>query len=120
MFESFSELCTPAKFYLITSIIFMAIGLFFSLNIILILIKLLFIFLWTLFLNFLCSNDLTSVAWFLVILPYVFLYFSFILFFNAAVAISSSGITPGVTTGTTITPGVTSPQNFGHYTYGAV
>jgi amino acid transporter len=35
--------------------------------------KVLFILLWTWFLNYLCSKNLTGVAWFLVLIPYIFM-----------------------------------------------
>ena len=80
--NKFSELCTPAKFYLISSIIFTVFGLIYSLNILIILFKLFFMFLWTLLLNYLCSVGLGSLSWFLVIIPYVLLFLSFFFILN--------------------------------------
>jgi hypothetical protein len=46
------------KFQLITSIV-----------------NLFFVILWTIFLNYLCSKGYSSVSWFLVLLPLIFLAF---------------------------------------------
>jgi len=67
------KLCAPALLYLILSIL----GLFYVSQMIsgaLILVKILFVCLWTWFLNFLCSKGYSSVSWGLVLLPFVLLF----------------------------------------------
>jgi H+/Cl- antiporter ClcA len=50
--------------------------------------NLIFVLLWTWFLNFLCNKNLTGVAWFLVLLPFVLMFliivFAADVFFNIA------------------------------------
>jgi len=76
--ELFYSLCTQAKIYLILSIL----GLTNSKNlpssysglIIYFTIQLFFIFIWTYFLQLLCSKGYFKIAWFLVLFPIIFLF----------------------------------------------
>jgi hypothetical protein len=68
---SFQSLCTPAKIYLVLAIIFSGIALYNNVMITAVLVKLIFAFVWTYILSWLCKKDLTGVAWFLVLLPYI-------------------------------------------------
>jgi hypothetical protein len=70
--STFKSLCTPAMVYVVIGII----GIITMLGKVSILASvgnLLFMLLWTWFLNFLCSKNLTGVSWFLVLIPYVFM-----------------------------------------------
>lgn len=70
--SSFKSLCTPAMIYLVIgviSLLFM-IG---QVSIMALVVKVIFLLLWTWFLNFLCSKGYTGISWFLVVIPYVFL-----------------------------------------------
>ena len=70
--SSFKSLCTPAMIYLVIgviSLLFM-IG---KVSIVSLVVKVIFLLLWTWFLNFLCSKGYTGISWFLVVIPYVFL-----------------------------------------------
>ena len=70
-----SSLCTPATIYLSISFL----GLIFLVGKVApisLLSKVIFIGLWTWFLNFLCTRGWGGLSWFLVLLPWVFLLLS--------------------------------------------
>jgi ABC-type Na+ efflux pump permease subunit len=67
----FKELCTPAKIYLVLAVLACIIALYHHVDIIAVLIKLIFAFIWTYILSWLCKKGLSKVAWFLVLLPYI-------------------------------------------------
>ena len=69
--KDFSKLCTPAKIYFAIAIIATVIGLFNGLNFVAAFLKLLFAFVWTYVLSFLCDKGYKSISWFLVLLPYI-------------------------------------------------
>ena len=64
-------LCAPALLYLIFAIISVVIMLFHKFEILSIIVKVLFITIWTWFLNFLCSKGHTTISWILVLLPFI-------------------------------------------------
>lgn len=85
------DLCTPAHFYLVVSIIAFVIMAIqnasnsyvycvgsYSCNtpsiISLFIFKLIYIIFWTWLLNIICKSGYTNVAWFLVLIPYVLLF----------------------------------------------
>lgn len=70
----FSKLCTPAFIYFFVSFIYLIINSLTNFNIMNIIIKLFFIILWSLFLNFLCSNGYTIISWLIIILPFFILF----------------------------------------------
>ena len=69
------KLCTPAKVYLVVSVVSVLIALFRRSPVTTVLVQFLFVLLWTFALNWLCSKGYKNVSWFLVILPYVMLFF---------------------------------------------
>jgi hypothetical protein len=69
--KNFSKLCTPAKIYFAIAVIAAIIGLFNGLPIILALTKLVFAFIWTFVLGWLCDKGYSSISWFFVLLPYI-------------------------------------------------
>uniref|UniRef100_A0A6C0ATQ1 Uncharacterized protein n=1 Tax=viral metagenome TaxID=1070528 RepID=A0A6C0ATQ1_9ZZZZ len=73
---SFTQLCTPALIYLIIAIIGMVFSLM-TMNAMSIVVNLVFIGIWTWFLNFLCTKGYKTISWFLVVAPFVFLIFMF-------------------------------------------
>jgi hypothetical protein len=76
--STLGNLCTPAKLYLALSVIaliFVAIN---SFSFITIIIKLIFIALWTFLLNWICSKGYTTISWILVLLPYVLFILMFL------------------------------------------
>ena len=66
-------LCSPAVFYLVCAIISLLIGINLQFDILSLLAKGFFIFIWTMFLNYLCESGHSSVSWLLVFLPFIFL-----------------------------------------------
>lgn len=71
MRKEFSKLCTPAKIYFAIAIIASIIALFNGFTIISVAVKLLFAFIWTILLAWLCDNGFKTLSWFLVLLPYI-------------------------------------------------
>jgi len=73
MFSSkeFEKLCTPAKIYFALAILSILLGLFTGFHFMAVLGKLIFAVIYTFILGWLCSKGWKSLAWFLVLLPYV-------------------------------------------------
>jgi len=70
-FTSPKTFCVPAMIYLLLSII-STLLMAWNVSFFTITIKIIFVLLWATFLNYLCSNGYSSIAWFLVLLPFVF------------------------------------------------
>jgi uncharacterized protein YacL len=68
--KDFSKLCTPAKVYFAIAVISIIIALFSGVSVIAGFVKLVFAFIWTFILSFLCDKGYKSLSWFLVLLPY--------------------------------------------------
>lgn len=68
-----TKLCTPAMLYLVLSVIAILMAIMKRASMMTIVVKTLFVLLWTWFLNFLCSKGYSGISWFLVLLPFVFL-----------------------------------------------
>jgi len=66
-----TDLCTPAMLYFFISLFSLGLSIFYSNNIMSVLIKAFFIFFWTWILNLLCNNGLILVSWILVLLPFL-------------------------------------------------
>ena len=71
MKNSFSELCDPAKLYFVLVIISIIIGLFSGFQFLAIIVKLIFAFIWTMVLNWLCKKGWQTLSWILVLLPFI-------------------------------------------------
>ena len=71
MNSDFSKLCTPAKVYFVIAVIACIIALINGLGIFAVFMKLVFAFIWTYILFWLCKKGYQSVSWFLVLLPYI-------------------------------------------------
>jgi len=76
------KLCSPALLYLILSLFSVLIALSSKFQPFTILVKLIFISLWTYFLNFLCIKGYSDVSWFLVVLPFFIMLGMFIIAFE--------------------------------------
>jgi hypothetical protein len=74
MNKEFSKLCTPAKIYFAIAVIASIVMFFKGVSIMNILIKLIFAFIWTFVLGWLCKKGFTAISWFLVLLPYIILF----------------------------------------------
>lgn len=69
--KDFSKLCTPAKIYFGIAVIAAIIALFSGASVMMAFMNLVFAFIWTYVLGWLCDKGFTSISWFLVLLPYV-------------------------------------------------
>lgn len=69
--KDFSNLCTPAKIYFAIAVIAAVVGLFNGLTVMMAFWNLVFAFIWTFVLGWLCKKGFTSISWFLVLLPYI-------------------------------------------------
>ena len=69
--KEFSKLCTPAKIYFAIAVIATIVALFNGVSIMYAISKLVFAFIWTYILGWLCKKGYTSISWFLVLLPYI-------------------------------------------------
>ena len=76
------SLCSPALFYLILSIFSIFIAFVNRVKITTILVKIIFISLWCWFLQFLCNMGHKTVAWFLVLLPFIMMLGMFVIAFE--------------------------------------
>ena len=68
-----SKLCTPAVIYLVLSVIAILMAIMKRMSMMTVIVKTLFVLLWTWFLNFLCSKGYSGISWFLVLLPFIFI-----------------------------------------------
>jgi hypothetical protein len=73
MNRDFSKICMPAKIYFAIAVIASVIALFSGLGIMMVAMKLVFAFIWTFVLGWLCDQGFKSLSWFLVLLPYIFI-----------------------------------------------
>lgn len=64
------ELCTPALIYFVISFIYLIMTSFSSFNIMHVIVKIFFIILWSLLLNFLCSKGYSIISWIIILLPF--------------------------------------------------
>jgi len=71
--KDFSSLCTPAKLYFVITVISSVFTLFNGVSIFAVIVQLLFAFIWTFLLSFLCDRGLKLISWGLVLLPYIFI-----------------------------------------------
>jgi len=71
MNKDFSKLCTPAKIYFAIAVIASVFALFNGVKIMAVLFKLIFAFIWTFILGWLCDKGYKTLSWFLVLLPYI-------------------------------------------------
>lgn len=71
MNTDFSKLCTPAKIYFAIAVIASIFALFSGVKIMAVALKLVFAFIWTFVLGWLCDKGFRTLSWFLVLLPYI-------------------------------------------------
>jgi hypothetical protein len=77
MNKDFSKLCTPAKVYFAIAVIASIIALFNKFSLLSVLMKLVFAFIWTFVLAWLCDKGYKNLSWFLVLLPYIVILLAF-------------------------------------------
>jgi hypothetical protein len=71
MNKEFSKLCTPAKIYFAIAVIASVVALANGIGIMAVFVKLVFAFIWTYILAWLCDKGYKTISWFLVLLPYI-------------------------------------------------
>lgn len=69
--KNFSKLCTPAKIYFAIAVITAVFALFNGASMMMEFWKIIFAFIWTFVLGWLCDKGYKSISWFLVLLPYI-------------------------------------------------
>jgi len=69
--QSFGKLCTPAKIYFAIAVIAVIIGLTKKVPYGVLGMKIVFAFIWTYILGWLCKNGHAGISWVLVLLPYI-------------------------------------------------
>ena len=78
MNKEFSKLCTPAKIYFVLAVLACVVALFNSVSVLAVFVKLVFAFLWTFILNWLCNKGFAAVSWFFVLLPFIMILLVFL------------------------------------------
>lgn len=71
MFKDFKKLCTPAKLYFALAVLGSVLALVRGIPFLPIGIRLIFAFIWTMILGWLCKKGMTTLSWVLVLLPYI-------------------------------------------------
>ena len=71
MNTDFKQLCTPAKIYFAIAVIACILALFNGMGLLAVAVKLIFAFIWTFILGWLCTKGFKTLSWFLVLLPYI-------------------------------------------------
>jgi len=71
MNKDFSKLCTPAKVYFAIAVIASAFALYNGFSLSSVALKLIFAFIWTFVLGWLCDKGYKTISWVLVLLPYI-------------------------------------------------
>jgi hypothetical protein len=70
---NFPKLCTPALIYFVLSVFSVLVLITQGVMAFTLIVKVVFILLWTWLLNFLCNKGFGIISWILVVLPFVFL-----------------------------------------------
>jgi len=71
MQKEFRKLCTPAKIYFAIAVIATIVALFRGVGLMMAFMKMLFAFIWTFILGWLCDKGYSGISWFLVLFPYI-------------------------------------------------
>lgn len=71
---SFSKMCEPAKLYLVVSMIFLVMAIFNRISALTLVIKGIFVLIWSMILNWLCSKGFSGLAWIIVLLPFLAIF----------------------------------------------
>jgi hypothetical protein len=73
MDKMFKKLCTPAQIYFGIAVIASIVALFRGVTFGKVFMNLIFAFVWTYILGWLCKKGFSAISWFLVLLPYIVL-----------------------------------------------
>ena len=74
--KEFRKLCTPARIYFIIAVLAAIFALFNGASLMNEFLKIVFAFIWTFLLSWLCSKGYDSISWALVLLPYILMVLS--------------------------------------------
>jgi len=77
MNTNYNKLCTPAKIYFAFSVLSCLIMLFSRMPVFAVFSKLIFAFLWTFVLGWLCDKGYKSISWFLVLFPFIMIFLAY-------------------------------------------
>ena len=80
--KDFSKLCTPAKIYFGIAVIAAIITLFSGASVMIVFMNLVFAFIWTYVLGWLCDKGYRSISWVLVLLPYIIMVLAMFNIYN--------------------------------------
>tara|TARA_B110000285_G_scaffold234065_1_gene309741 strand:- start:2043 stop:2387 length:345 start_codon:yes stop_codon:yes gene_type:complete len=69
--DKFYKMCTPAQVYFVVSALGAVIALLNNVPIVAIVLKFIFIMIWTYVLAYLCNKGYANASWFLVLLPFI-------------------------------------------------
>ena len=69
----FGKLCTPAFVYFVIGIVSIVAAFSCGFGIFTLAAKFIMVLVWTWFLNYLCFKNFVGLAWFLVVLPFIFM-----------------------------------------------
>lgn len=89
-----SRICVPAQVYLILSVLLLLAGAYYNFSILTLLVKLVFIGIWTWLLNLLCKSDYEVLSWILALLPFVMVFLSALIAVDVVSNILVKGVTP--------------------------
>ena len=65
------KLCTPAMVYVVLSCLSLVVSAIYNLNIGVMLVQLVFIFIWSQVLNYICVKGYENVSWLIVLFPFI-------------------------------------------------
>lgn len=82
--------CPPALIYLLMSLIAI-VSMAWQVGAFTIVTKIIFVFIWTWFLNYLCESGYSTVAWFLVFLPFIFILLIMFIIFEIVIYSAANG-----------------------------
>jgi hypothetical protein len=99
MDKEFSKLCTPAKIYFVIAVIAIVLALFSGMGVVYAFVKLVFAFIWTFILSWLCDKGFKALSWFLVLLPYVVILLALLGLSNSSMMSYSMMMYPGYSAG---------------------
>ena len=84
MNKEFSKLCTPAKIYFAIAVVACLFALLNGITVVAVFVKLVFAFIWTYILSWLCQKGYKSISWFLVLLPYIIILLAVLGIYHAS------------------------------------
>lgn len=78
------KLCTPALVYVILSVIALGSAMMYKFQPITLIVKGIFIIVWTWLLNYLCSKNYETLSWILLLMPFILVFLILLLAWEVA------------------------------------